>query len=164
MTEETTVMEVADIGGQADVEAAFVNSENHSFDGIKLHGYGPSRICAAQAMGLHYGTVDAAGQERFTDGKVYPGAMRDTAVVLWLCSLSDRDDAIEAASRAPKSASLKAIEWGGDHGIMDLGGPKFWEGFMMFLDIMKEIQDARVVPEKKSGPESLVAVATGQTI
>src|SRR6266851_1168076 len=110
---ETTSLEQPD-----PQEKAFLESENHEFDGVKLEPYSPMRLVAAQAMGLHHGRVDAAGMEQFNRISVYPGAVRDVCIVLWLLSIKNELE-IDQAARAPIHAAKLAVEWGTVHGIID---------------------------------------------
>jgi hypothetical protein len=151
-TDAGPVTEPEDVGHEEKVDKAFINSENHSLNGEKLQPYSPARIIAAQAMGLRYGYVDKAGLEFFKKHKIYPGALRDVVVVLWLCSLSDEDD-IDEASREPKGAIKTATKWAADRGIVDANSDKFWDSYALFMQIIGEIDDSRVSAEKKSPKE-----------
>jgi len=139
--------EPEDIGHE--VEQAFVESENHAFGDIKLQPFTPDRVIAAQAMGLHYGNVDPAGVEQFDRTKLYPGAMRDVAVVLWLCTLTEPSD-VDGAARNPVTAAVMASTWAGKHGLTDQRSQSFWDGYLLFFKIMREIEVSRTEPEKKT--------------
>src|SRR2546423_285975 len=80
------------LSDQEAANRAFVNSHLHNFEGIELEPYSRGRRVAAQAMGLHYGSIDKAGQQRFISNKIYPGAVRDVSIVLWLCTLKNERD------------------------------------------------------------------------
>lgn len=147
MTDE---QEVEDI---TEVDRAFIDSENHSLNGEKLQPYSLARKVAAQAMGLFYGHVDEADRDRFRREKVYPGALRDMIIVLWLCTLKD-DDEIDAASRAPKAAVKRAYAWAETEGVANMDHEKFWKAYILFHDIMGEVAASQVRAEKKSGPDS----------
>src|SRR5580765_7948569 len=108
------------------IEKAFTDSGLHEFNGFALEPWTPARIMAAQAMGIHYGSIDEAGQSRFTTDKLYPGAQRDVAIVLWLCTLKTQAE-VDAAGRAPLPAMDKAYAFAGEHGLADTGHENFWK-------------------------------------
>jgi hypothetical protein len=138
---------------QSPTEAAFIDSENHEFDGIRLQPYSPMRLVAAQAMGLHHGRVDAAGMEQWSRVSVYPGAVRDVCIVLWLCSIKDEVQ-IDQAARAPIHAAMLAVKWGTDHGLLSVTSKKFESAYELFFKIMKEVRDSYGSPQKKIQEES----------
>jgi len=152
-TQEQTGYE-PDIGQEKNpVEVAFIQSQNLEFDGVKLQAYSPMRVVAAQAMGLHHGRVDSAGMEQFERVAVYPGAVRDVCVVLWLCSIQD-DREIDMAARAPVHAAKLAIEWGTSHGIINPSSDKFSDAFALFFKIMKHLKESYGTPQKKIPEEA----------
>lgn len=165
MSQEETGYETTSLEGGDPQEVAFLQSENHEFDRVKLEPYSPMRLVAAQAMGLHHGRVDAAGMEQFDRISVYPGAVRDVCIVLWLCSIKDQfvdgdlirsaDVQIDQAARAPVHAAKLAIEWGTAHGIIDPTSDKFGDAFGLFFRIMKEIKDSYSAPKKKQDNKQL---------
>jgi hypothetical protein len=142
-----------DITEQEAAEKAFVQSELHEFNGFALKPWSPARAMAAQAMGLRYGSIDAAGISRFQSDKMYPGGQRDMAIVLWLCTLKTHEE-IDAAARAPVLAMKSVYQFAADHGLTDDGTESHWKGFTMFLGIMNEIAASRVKAEKKTSPEN----------
>lgn len=144
---------------QPAIERAFTDSGLHQFNGFALEPWTPARIMAAQAMGLHYGSIDEAGRARFKADKVYPGAQSDTAIVLWLCSLKTQAE-VDAARRAPASAMDKVYAFAEQHHLTDTGDENFWKGFIVFLDIMNEVATSRVIPEKKTTPDRVASPAT----
>ena len=152
---DVTGEEATNLQPQAAIDDAFIKSGLHEFNGFKLQPWSPARIVAAQAMGLHYGSVDEAGRERFKTDKIYPGAQRDMTIVLWLCSLKTEEEA-DAAGRAPNPAMTKAYKFASEHGLLDSVNDTFWKGFIVFLDIMNEVSMSRVKAEKKSQSESLM--------
>lgn len=158
MTDDETPDVVDEQSPQA-MERTFVQSGLHEFNGFALEPWSPARISAAQAMGLHYGNVDEAGRSRFQTDKVYPGAQRDVAIVLWLCTLKTEME-VDAVGRAPLPAMSKVYQFMKDHRLTDLGDENFWKGFVVFLGIMNEVSSARVVAEKKTTPDSHLVTPT----
>lgn len=158
--------EPEDVGHEKEqLEEAFTQSESHSLGELKLQSYSEDRVIAAQAMGLHYGFVDQAGQEQFHRTNIYPGALRDVSIVLWLCSLDDVKDErgnvtlraaneIDGAARDPISGAQKAGKWAKAQGIIDTSSAEFWQAFELFFKIMREVEISRTRPEKKTTKES----------
>jgi hypothetical protein len=140
------------------IESAFTDSGLHEFNGFALEPWTPARIMAAQAMGIHYGSVDEAGQSRFITDKIYPGAQSDVAIVLWLCSLKTQAE-VDAARRAPIPAMDKVYDFSAKHRLTDTGDENFWKGFLVFLAIMNELAASRVKAEKKTTPDSPLVTA-----
>lgn len=127
-------------------EEAFVKSDAHALDDLELQPYTPDRAWAAQAMGLRYGFVDDAGVEFFREHRIYPGALRDVAIVLWLCSLDDEVE-IDKASRNPVAAARKAATWAHDRKLENPRGDGFWKAYAVFMKIMGEVDASVSVPE-----------------
>jgi hypothetical protein len=139
----------------ATMDEAFIKSGLHEFNGFALQPWTPARIMAAQAMDLHYGSIDEAGRARFVTDKIYPGAQRDVAVVLWLCTLKTQAE-VDAAARAPRAAVDKMYAFAAEHKLTDVGDENFWKGFLVFLNIMREVTASRVNAEKKITPANPV--------
>jgi hypothetical protein len=128
-------------------EEAFTQSDAHDLGDLELQPYTPDRVMAAQAMFLRYGFVDEAGVEFFNQHKVYPGALRDVAVVLWLCSLTSETE-IDKASRNPIAAIKKAIEWSHERKLDNTNSEEFWKAFTVFMRIMSQVDTSTSVPEQ----------------
>jgi hypothetical protein len=127
-------------------EAAFTQSDAHALGDLDLQPYTPDRVWAAQAMGLRYGFIDDAGVEFFKEHRIYPGALRDVAIILWLCSLKDELD-IDKACRNPVAAARKAATWSHDHKMDNPRGEDFWKAYAVFMRIMAEVDASVSVPE-----------------
>jgi hypothetical protein len=140
-------------------EKAFVNSDAHAFNGTELQPYTPSRIVAAQAMGLRYPNIGEEALEQFNRTGVYPGALQDTLIVLWLCTLAEphKDGPgaaqVRRAMRRPDESIEKAIAWGADHGVTDQRSENFRNAYDEFAAIVVEVKNSRAVPkESESSP------------
>lgn len=130
-------------------EKIFVESENHSLNGMKLQPYSVARMWAADAMGLHYGHLSPAEMTLWKKNSIYPGAARDVAIVLWVCSVLDTDEVSEAeeldtACREPIEAVQKAMEWAKGLNIHTPKRKEFWPAFREFLKIMREVHESTV--------------------
>jgi hypothetical protein len=136
-------------------EQAFVNSDSHSFGDIELQPYTPSRVVAAQAMGMRYPNIGDEALEQFNRTGVYPSALLDTLIVLWLCTLSEPNPPappgaaqVRRAMRRPDESIEKAIAWGAEHGVTDQKSDAFWKAYDRFISIVTEVQNSRSVPAK----------------
>jgi hypothetical protein len=141
-------------------EKAFVNSDAHSFNGTELQPYTPSRIVAAQAMGLRYPNIGEEALEQFNRTGIYPSALLDTLIVLWLCTLDEPHPngpgaaQVRRAMRRPDESIEKAIAWGADHGITDQRSENFRQAYDEFAAIVVEVQNSRSLPTEEHGAAS----------
>jgi hypothetical protein len=141
-------------------DQAFIDDGVHQFDGIELQPYTPARKWAADAMDLHYGHVDEAGMAKWNAERLYPGAVSDVGIVLWLCGAwlkepDAEDRRIDRARRDPVSASREAAEWSAQHQVDAIRAKNFNKGYMVFLKIMGEVNTAVGELEKKTEPETV---------
>jgi hypothetical protein len=96
-------------------------------------------------MGLRYPNIGEEALEQFNRTGVYPSAMLDTLIVLWLCTL-EKPEEVRRAMRRPDESIEKAITWGAAHGITDQKSEAFWKAYDAFISIVIEIENARAVP------------------
>src|SRR4029453_5756911 len=128
-------------------EEAFTQSDAHQLGDLELQPYTPDRAWAAQAMGLRYGFVDEAGVQFFKEHKIYPGALRDVAIVCWLCSLTSEIE-IDKASRNPIAAARKAADWSHERKLDNARAEEFWKAYAVFMRIMAEVDASASTPEQ----------------
>lgn len=114
--------------------------------------YTPNRVVAAQSMGMRYPNIGNDGLEQFSKTGVYPGALHDVLIVLWLCSLTE-DKEIIRAMRSPDEALGKAIAWGAEQGITDTKSEAWWAAYNRFIDIMTDINSSNGVPQIPDGQQ-----------
>jgi len=134
------------------VEKAFAESHGHKLGDITLEPYSRARRYAAAAMGLYYGKLSEVEFQEFIKTRLYPQAMRDVGIVMWLCVIKDHN-IISAITRNPKAYEDQMQEWAEKHGLDDTSGDEFWEGFSEFAAIMKEVEVSRVSAKKKTAKE-----------
>ena len=141
--------EVEDIGHEKQVEKAFVESHGHSLNGLKLEPYSDARRIAAQSMNLRYGNLTEAEASQFNRVSLYAGAVRDTAIVLWLCTVKDHQE-LDRIAANPEHYTDTWQKFAAEHGLIDTADKSFWDGFVVFLAIMNEIEVSRVDAKKKT--------------
>ncbi len=130
-------------------DAAFTQSDNHALGDLKLQPWTASRVVAAQSMGMLYPNIGAQAAAQFRRTGVYQGALKDTIIVLWLCSEKDRD-VIRSAERDPDGALEQAETWAEKRGITKLNSPAFWAAYTKFMAIVTEEQESIAVPENSA--------------
>jgi hypothetical protein len=131
-------------------DKAFSQSASHSlFADIALQPYTPARVVAAQAIGMRYPNIGGDALETFNKTGIYPGALQDVLIVLWLCSLSDDKD-VTRAMRSTDEALGKAITWGASVGITDTKTESWWAAYYKFIDIMTDINASTGDPQIES--------------
>lgn len=90
--------------------------------GEKLRPYSQVRRDAADLMGLQYPWLSEEDADRLRKTNHYPAIKRDTAIVLWLCSIPDEEDLSqsdiaekkwtpERACAYPIAATREAMTW-----------------------------------------------------
>jgi len=154
MKEAQDIEEIETSDGQREdqqnrIEKAFLKIGDRDVHGLAVRPYTPARLVAAQAMGMHFGFIDDAGAERFRQTKLYPGAIRDIAIFMWLCVVAT-DEETDGAGIAPSAAGRKAVKWAESVGLLDTGSEKFWDAYKTFFDVMDEIAASRTKAEKKT--------------
>jgi|APGre2960657404_1045060.scaffolds.fasta_scaffold40180_3 hypothetical protein len=145
-------------------ESSFINAKRgFELFGTPLAPYTASRKVAAQTMGMQWPFIGEAALAQLQATNMYPGAIRDTAILLWLCTLPDASTALARGVWTPSRALSKpdeardaALEWADKCGITDSSGPKFGEAFQVFFGIVTGVDAAqfRIEVEKTGGGES----------
>jgi hypothetical protein len=147
--EEVEEAEVTELDGQEAVNRAFVASGEKKLGDLVLQPYTPSRVFAAQNMGLRYGYVDSVGLDRFRESYLYPGAQRDVAIVMWLCGKANKDE-IYAAGVNGRQAMEKAEQFAEEQKLLDVTTEEFKAAYEMFFDIIGEVRASQFSTEKKT--------------
>lgn len=133
-----------------DGEEAFAKSDAHTLGDIELEPWTPARSVAAQSMGMKYPHISAEDKERWEQTSIYPGAVQDLAIVLWLCAQKDASE-VRRALRQPMVALDKAIEWAAGLGFTNTKSDEFWSGYDKFLDIVTEANASATVRKDAAG-------------
>lgn len=127
----------------------FTSSERHALNGLKLEPWTPDRSICAQAVGLVYPALSKEDWASFKRGGAYPGAARDVALTLFICTLKP-DEVLELEAQGPVEAKKRSTEWAAKLGIHDLSKQPFWDALGKCLEIWNEVNESVTVP-KKSG-------------
>lgn len=147
-------------------EAAFTQSDKHALDDLKLMPWTPERLIAAQNMGLTLIGLSGEAWEEFIRTDIYPGALKDTCISIWLCTLPEDDRArnvlpeserntmtVEEADASPKMAYRLAKKWAATRDIASGNSKAFWQAYSKFLQMMNEVSASSVKPEPQEGDE-----------
>lgn len=124
---------------------AFVSSERHVLNGLKLEPWTPDRSICAQSLGLIYpdlGKKDWASVKR---GGAYPGVVRDVALTLYICTLNP-DQVLDLEAGGEKEAKRLSGEWAGKQGIHNTAKQPFWDAFSKCMELWNEVNEAVTVP------------------
>jgi hypothetical protein len=127
-------------------DRAFIESAGHKLNGLDLQPYSPERMWAADAMGLRYGRLTKEQTDQFLEDNTYPGMEGDVGIVIWLCSLTNIQE-VHSARRSPTVAINRAIKFAIEHKMVSRKQKTYWDGYEVFLKMMREIHDAYGEPE-----------------
>lgn len=131
---------------------AFASSERKKFNDIKLQPWTADRSIAAQALGLKYPNLSKEDWEAVKRGGIYPGAVRDIALAMWLCTLSS-DQVIDAEINGEREAKKLSAKWAGDMRIHDPSKAKFWDAMSYCIGMWNEVSESITVPAKAEPTE-----------
>lgn len=129
---------------------AFIEAGGHVFLGEKLQPYTPSRIVAAQAMGLLYPKIGNEGLAQLKKTGLYPGELKDIIIVLWLCRLKTKE-LVSEALMDPLAAYAEAENWAGKKSLCDMTSDAFGYALLTFQCIMNEIGESKTTPVVSGG-------------
>lgn len=128
-----------------------------------LAPYSYTRKFAAQSLGMLYPLIGEEGAAQLERTGVYAGALKDAAILLWLCTLKDasdltRDD-LRAGEWTPARASIKpaealavAMEWADNQRLTDMSGARFAEAWQVFTAISMGVAASEFVLEVPGAP------------
>lgn len=130
---------------------SFTESDKHVLHGTKLYPWTAGREIASQAMGLLYPEIGKEGWDQYRRTKVYPGALKDTIICLWICTQTETQ--VDDADVAPVEAYRQARKWAASLGIHKLGSDAFWQAYNKFADIVMEARRAMTAPKVEPGDD-----------
>jgi hypothetical protein len=141
-------------------DKAFTGSDRHTLDDLKLEPWTPQRIWAAQLMGMSYPNLGKAGRNALLRSNVYPNAVKDVAIFLWLSTRKpetfETNDSSEItvidAEAQPEMAAKLARDFAIERGIHLRDSAEFWDAYNKFWEVMQEIENVVTQP-KGSGPD-----------
>lgn len=143
---------MTEVDPQEEADAAFENSDSQSFRGQHLNAFSFRRQRAAAALGLRYGTgklspADFHSHPNPTAGQpeivVYDGMGEDAAVVVYVCSLPDRD--VKQVRRNPAVWEDRFDDWAEKNGL-GIDGPNVTEAIGCFAEIVAGLSASRSEP------------------
>lgn len=117
-------------------------------DEVALKPYSPSRVIAAQKIGVRFPLIGEEQWNGFADTGTYPGIIEDCILLLWICSLPDtamRADqwTPSRAAAKPLAAKVAAIGWGAKLQIHDMMGEHYQEAVQVFLAIVQGVEASK---------------------
>lgn len=137
-------------------DAAFLESEANEFLGEPLQAFSAMRRNAAQALGnrLFCGTAQVEGD----DAGLYPGAMADAVIVLYLCSCPKIE--VLRALRKPEEIHAKAMDWADEREIA-VGTAAGAEALEVYGGILQQISGSQFEVERDPKPQGAAGSAPG---
>lgn len=120
-------------------DKAFTGSDKHTLNDLKLEPWTPDRIIRAQEIGLIFPNIGKQDWQLFRKTGVYPGAVKDTMIFLYLSTI-DPEEVDEATYREAKAFGVK-------RGLHIADGKAFWEAYAKFMQVQKEIEASIAVPK-----------------
>lgn len=150
---------------QGKADKAFTGSDKHTLADLKLYPWTPERRIAAQTIGMLYPNLGKKGRNQLARTNVYPSAVSDTYIFLWLSTLpdeltmsrmseSDREKVtltIEDAERSAEESYHEAKKFGIKRGLHDSDSREFWDAYNKFWEVMQEIESAATRPKQAGG-------------
>jgi len=115
--------------------------------GAPLFKWSDSRRIAAQSMGLRWENRDESLLDQLRAGVLYDGALRDTLIVCWVCSLPNASEqtetqaktggwTVQRAGQSRTAADEEMVRWAAKKDLIDTGGAAFAEAYRTFLAIV----------------------------
>ena len=136
---------------QSKADKAFTGSDKHTLADLKLQPWTPQRVWTAQLLGMAYPNIGKQGRDQLRRSNVYPNAVKDVAIFLFLSTRTNEVE-VDEAEQFPEEASTKARDFGISRGIHKRDSTEFWEAYSKFWDVMNEIEDSATKP-KSEGPD-----------
>lgn len=156
-TQEISEQEAMDAGlvpsevetEQQEIEQSFIESDAHSWNGIKLEPFSSRRQAAANCLGLRFGNLSQDEIARTLESNSYPDMMQDAIMIVYLCfprgkvrpntgfteSIEESYAACDPTSR--KGVRRRMLEWAETEGI-EIGSEKLSSAFAAMVKIVKE--------------------------
>lgn len=140
---------------QAEIETAFIESDCHHWQGVRLEPFSSRRQTAANCLGLRFGSLSKDEIAHLLESFSYPEMMLDSIIVVYLCyprgkkKENGMTESIEESYAAcdpglRKQVRRRMLEWGEAQGI-DIGSAHLAEAFSIMTKIVKET----IVPQFK---------------
>lgn len=124
---------------------AFTKSERHAFSGVKLEPWTIERSIAAQSLGLIYPNLSAEDWKSVKRGGIYPGAVRDVMLTIWICTIK-KDDVIATELLGIENAMRESATLGAKLRIHNAKNEPFWDALNKCMEMWNEVTDSVTVP------------------
>lgn len=124
---------------------SFTDSDKNVLLGTKLFPWTPTRMIAGQSMGMIYPDIGKDGFDQYKRTGLYPGAVKDCIICLWLCSQTEEQ--VDEADAAPVDAYRRARVWAAGLKIHTTNCPEFWQAGKVFAKIIGEVDKATTIPK-----------------
>lgn len=132
-------------------DKAFTGSDKHALSDLTMQPWTPHRIWTAALVGMQYPNLGKEGREQFRRTSVYPAAVLDVSIFLYLSTLTPAE--VDEAERNPDEARANARELAIKRGIHKRDSKEFWDAYNKFWEVMSEIEDSGAKP-KSEGAET----------
>lgn len=128
---------------QTPIDKAFLRSDKHTLADLKLQPWTPDRIIKAQEIGMLYPSLGKQDWAQYKRTKIYPGAVKDVMIFLYLSTLTP--DTVDAAT------DTEAKAFGIKRGLHHTDSTAFWEAYLKFIEVQNEIQASATKPKSSPG-------------
>lgn len=126
-------------------EKAFANSGKHKLGDLKLNPWTPQREIRAQEIGMLYPNLGKEGWTQFRKTNLYPGAIRDVIIFVYLTTLEPTTVSDATYEDAEKWAVKKKLH--------NTRGDVFWDAFAKFIEVQNEISASATRPAETGDDE-----------
>lgn len=131
---------------------AFVSSERHVLNGLKLEPWTEARRVASQSLGLIYPNLSATDWVLFKRGGAYPGAVRDVMLTLWLCTIP-AGEVLKTEALGIENAMDGSMLFGIKNNLHDIQKQGFWDGMSKCMELWNEVNESVTVPAATNDDE-----------
>lgn len=124
---------------QSGIEKSFTHSDKHTLGDLRLKAWTPERIIAAQDLGMIQPNLGKEGWAQWKRTQLYPGAVKDTIIFVYLSTLDD--ELLDSATYE------EARKMGIKRGLHKSDSKTFWEAYTKFLEVLNEQHAATTKPK-----------------
>lgn len=129
-------------------DKAFMSSDKHTLNDLKLEPWTPQRVWTSGLLGMTYPNLSKEGAEQFRKSRVYPEAVKDLSIFLYLSTIKPNE--VDEAERYPDAAYEKAKAFGISRNLHKRDSVEFWQAYTVFWEVMNEIENSATKPKGSS--------------